>query len=157
MRDLASILSIYEGSNGDATKALYAELEQRGPLGIVALNLFRANKNSARAKVYRGGIRGKGSFKSMAYERKQWAIDNLVSVLTQHAEALGITWGWGVDEKQEYHRHVLYVEAPTGQISFHVRDRGDGPDYAAGWDGVRGASPQRACSLAARVLEGAMA
>ncbi|QUT04007.1 hypothetical protein KFK14_12710 [Sphingobium phenoxybenzoativorans] len=153
---IADILTIYEGSNGDATKALYAELEKHGPIGIVALNLFRANKNSARAKVYRGGIRGKGSYRAMAYDRKQWAIDNLVDVLTAHAEALGIVWGWRIDEKQEFHRNVLYVEAPTGQISFHVRDRGKGPDYAKEWDGVRGASPQRACSFCAKVLEGVM-
>lgn len=153
MPDLASITATYEGSDGDRTKALYVELEARGPIGIVAMNLFRACKNSARAKVYRGGIRGKGSYKSMAYDRKQWAIDNLARVLGEHAAGLGMTWGWGVDEAQSYHRDVLYVDLPTGQVSFHTTPRGQGPDYVGKWDGVRGASPQRICTFCAQVLE----
>src|ERR1700676_464322 len=64
MTDLATILSIYAGSNGDATKALYASLEKRGPVGLIALNLFRACKASERAKIYRGR-----SYKGAAYDK----------------------------------------------------------------------------------------
>jgi hypothetical protein len=151
---LAEILATYSGSDGDRTKALYAELETHGPAGIVALNLFRACKNSERAKVYRGGQRGRGSYKSMAYDRKQWAIDNLAAVLDQHAAALGIVWGWGVDPQQSFHRDVLYVDLPGGQVSFHTAPRGKGPDYPGQWDGVRGMGPQRICAFCAQVLEG---
>lgn len=150
---IARIFAIYEGSDGEATKALYAQLEQCGPIGIVALNLFRACKNSGRAKVYRGGQRGRGSFKGMAYDRKQWAMDNLADVLSENAEALGIRWGWGLDPKQEFHRDVLYVDLPNGQVSFHTAGRGDGPDYPGEWDGQAGMSPQRTCAFAAQVLE----
>ena len=54
---LHRVMQTYQGSDGEATRALYAELQQRGPVGVIAVNLFRAQKNSARAKVYRGGVR----------------------------------------------------------------------------------------------------
>lgn len=153
MDDIANILAVYEGSDGDKTKALYQWLETFGPIGIVALNLFRACKNSSRAKKYRGGIRGQGSYKSMAYDRKQWAIDNLTRVLAEHAGALGIGWGWGVDASTPGYHAVLYVDLPTGQVSFHSPHRTSGPDYAGEWDGIRGASPQRICTFCARIQE----
>ena len=56
-----NIHAIYEGSNGDATRALYEHLQTLGPAGVIALNLFRAQKCSTRAKLYRGG-NGRGSF-----------------------------------------------------------------------------------------------
>jgi hypothetical protein len=127
--------AVYYGSCGENTKHLYALLEGKGLAGVVALNLFRACKNSARAKIYRGGIRGQGSYKSKAYDRKQWAMRNLCKVLTEHAGDLGIQWGWKQDPAQEYHKWVLYVAIPTGQVSFHTSERGTGPDYAGDWDG----------------------
>lgn len=157
MITLHDILSTYQGSDGDQTRAVFTELEQRGPAGIIALNLFRASKNSERAKLYRGGQRGKGSFKRKAYERKQWAMDNLARELGIHAEALDIRWGWRVDENQPFHRYVLYVDLPTGQASFHSAVRGKGPDYPDKWDGVRAATPQRICAYCAKLLEGAPA
>ena len=62
---------VYQGSDGELTRRYYTELENRvGILGLVAVNLFRAQNCSSRAKVYRGGVRGRGSYKSMAYEKK---------------------------------------------------------------------------------------
>jgi hypothetical protein len=78
---LERVLAVYEGSDGDATKALYAELEQLGPLGVVAAFLLRAQKNSARAKVYRGR-----RYRGAAYDRKQWAMDELATALGTNAE-----------------------------------------------------------------------
>jgi hypothetical protein len=37
-------LTIYRGSDGEATKELYRRLESKGPLGLISLNLFRAAK-----------------------------------------------------------------------------------------------------------------
>lgn len=136
-------LEIYNGSDGEATKQLYADLERLGPVGVVALNLFRAHKCSARAKVYRGGRRGHGSFRAMAYDRKQWSMDNLCQTLTTSAASLGICWGWKQDPAQEFHRWVLYVDLPTGQVSFHTSARGHGPDYPGDWDGIRDAGAAR--------------
>ena len=137
---------VWTQSNGEVTREFYRELEARGTVGIVAVNLFRANKCSARAKQYRGGIRGKGSFKSMAYDRKQWSIDNLCKALAEHAEGLGIRWGWKRDPAQEVHCWVIYVDLPDGQVSFHSGQRGQGPDYAGDWDGQQ-LSMERICAF----------
>jgi len=157
MTTTISPLEIYKGSDGEATKALYARLSERGPLGLIAVNLFRAQKCSERAKVYRGGIRGKGRYKDMAYERKQWSMDNLCAVLVEHGGALKIVWGWKPDpgtlfgERESY---VLYVETPNGQCSFHSPTRGKGPDYPNEWDGQRGETVQRVIDFTEAVLAG---
>lgn len=151
--DYAKILSTYSGSNGDQTKALYAALCERGAAGVVAMNLFRACKCSARAKVYKGGIRGQGSYKSMAYDRKQWSIDNLAKALTDFGANLRITWGWAEDPAQPVHRFILYVDLPDGQVSFHTASRSAGPDYPGKWDGVRGEAPVRISKFCASLLE----
>jgi hypothetical protein len=150
--DLAAITRIYTGSDGDATKALYAQLEALGPRGVIAVNVFRATKCSERAKVYRGGIPGKGSYRSAAYERKQWSMTNLCRALETHAAALGIRWGWAEDPEQAINRWVLYCDLPTGQVSFHTAARGVGPLYTGEWDGIRGAGPGRVCRFAAALL-----
>jgi hypothetical protein len=134
---------VYEGSDGELTKRYYAALAERGVMGTVAVNLFRAQKSSARAKVYRGGRAGFGSFRGMAYERKQWSIGNLAAALAQHAERLGIAWGWKEDPAMQYGPSwVLYIELPQGQVSFHSPTRGAGPDFAGDWDRQH-ASPAR--------------
>lgn len=141
-----TVLEVYNGSDGEATKRLYEELAQLGPIGEVALNLFRAQKCSARAKLYR-----RRAHKGDAYDRKNWSMANLCRVLEQHASALGITWGWKPDPAQEYHKWVLYVELPTGQASFHSASRGIGPDYPGDWDGIPDASAGRIVQWVAMV------
>lgn len=150
MRTLEDVYRIFNGSDGFETRELYAQLEALGPAGMVACNLFRAQKTSTRAKVYRGG-----GFRGKAYGRKQWSMDNLVALLTAHAEALGLRWGWQLDPDQARHCWVLYIDLPCGQVSFHTEYRGSGPDYAGAWDGMKGASPGRVCSFAVAVLSGA--
>jgi hypothetical protein len=146
-------VEIFAGSNGDETKELYARLNDLGPTGLVALNLFRAQKCSDRAKVYRGGIRGRGSFRSMAYDRKNWSLRNLCDVLSRHAKDLGISWGWGEDTGTEGYAFVLYVELPAGQVSFHAPERGTGPSYGKPWDGL-GISRDRILAYAQAILDG---
>ena len=150
-RDLANVLSVYQGSNGDATRALYADLTAIGPIGVVAVNLFRACKCSERAKVYR---RGPGH-KTEAYARKDWSIGQLADVLV--ATQL-LTWGWQVDERMlatgDPHHHVVYVDIPTGQVSFHVGTRHKGPDYAGEWDRAVGTGPDRICRWVATLFAG---
>jgi hypothetical protein len=144
---LERVLAVYDGSDGDATMALYADLAQFGALGNIAINLFRAQKNSSRAKVYRG--RG---YRDAAYDRKQWAMDNLVTSLFASAPDLSMRWGWGTDPTQSVHNAVLYVDLPTGQVSFHTGLRGIGPDYPGEWDGRVGQSPDRIIRFVVRVL-----
>ncbi len=131
-----NVRHIYEGSDGEATRALYARLEKLGPAGVIALNLFRASKCSARAKVYRGG-NGRGSFRGMAYDRKNWSLKNLCEALERHGDELGIRWGWKEDPAQAFHRWVLYVELPTGQVSYHADGPMGGRRFVGEWDGFR--------------------
>jgi hypothetical protein len=127
-------IDVYQGSDGELTKRYYAELERRGPIGAVAMNLFRAQKCSARAKVYRGR-----RYKDAAYGRKQWSMDLLVQILAQHAGELGIRYGWKqhpeiiFDDQPSW---VLYIDLPQGQVSFHSPSRGEGPDYPGEFDGA---------------------
>jgi len=144
-------LEVFEGSDASQTKALYAKLESLGPIGLVALNLFRAQKCSARAKVYRGGIPGAGSFKDMAYERKAWSLRQLNSILMKHYLALRIPWGWQRDPNEKLAPWVLYVDLPQGQVSFHSTERYGGPDYYRGWDGQH-KSPERIIAFCSEVL-----
>lgn len=148
-------LRIWKGSDGEATKSFYAELKRHGVQGEIAVALFRANKCSVRAKVYRGGIRGKGSYKQMAYDKKNWSIGELCKVLANYAGQLKITWGWREDKAQSFHKWVIYVDLPTGQVSFHSETRGDGPAYHRDWDGQR-MSADRICLFCDGVLNGDM-
>lgn len=150
--DIHAVTAIYLGSDGDATKMLYDRLRDLGPLGLVAMNLFRAQKASERAKRYRGGSGGQ-SYRSMAYEKKQWSIENLAAALDLHGAGLGISWGWGRDDTVPDHSVVFYIETPAGQVSFHTATRGAGPDFPGAWDGVKKASAQRTCSWVARIFK----
>lgn len=129
---------IYKGSDGALTRRLYAELDSRGPVGLVAMNLFRAQKCSTRAKKYGpySGVGGK-SYRDLAYDRKGWALQQLAGILMEHGADLGITFGWGRDHGQVRNTYVLYVDLPEGQVSFHSPERFDGPDYPGDWDGRR--------------------
>lgn len=147
------VLAVYEGSDSNLTMALYRELEKRGSIGVVAVNVFRACKASSRAKIYRGGIPGQGSYRAMAYQRKAWAVNNLATELL--ASSLGIRWGWGVDRESVGFEHVLYVDLPkAGQISLHGAGRGIGPDYSGQWDGVRGVQGKRISKWISDVMRG---
>lgn len=144
-----NVQDIYSGSDGEATKALYAQLATHGPIGEVATNLFRAMKSSERAKVYRGG-----GYRGMAYERKNWALSNLTAMLVQHASALRLVYGWQRDEDTPGYPWVVYVDLPTGQVSFHAPSRGDGPDYAGAWDGIKGVSADRIVRWCQSIVSG---
>jgi hypothetical protein len=146
-RDLSEILRVYEGSDGNATLALYDDLKKFGGVGMIAVELFRAQKSSSRAKVYRGG-----GYRGKAYDKKQWAMGNLAQALTDHGD---IPWGWKQDSKQEFHNWVLYVNLPAGQVSFHTGERGIGPDYPCNWDGVKNMSAMRICCFIADLFANA--
>ena len=149
-------IDVYKGSDGELTRQYYAELEKRGPIGRIAMNLFRAQKCSERAKLYRGGIRGLGSFRRMAYERKSYAMDMLCQVLTADDGELQIGFGWKQDPKviiRGDESWVLYIDLPQGQVSFHSSVRCAGPDYFRDWDGQR-ASVERILAFCDQVMEG---
>lgn len=146
------IMQVYKGSDGNATSTMYGRIALRfGDRGQVAINLFRACKTSERAKRY------SRRYKGAAYDTKNWSLAQVCKHLATHGQALGIGWGWAVDvaaaERDDPFRHVLYVDIPTGQVSFHSRERGDGPDYRRDWDGQRGLAPERICRWVAKLFE----
>lgn len=151
---MTDVQTIYDGSDGDATRALYLRLLEHGQIGDVAVNLLRACKASERAKKYRGG-NGHGSYRSQAYGKKDWALNELCRSLVVYADDLGIAWGWGRDPKAIGFEDVLYVDVPgSGQVSFHTSSRKDGPDYPGDWDGARGEGASRIIKFANAVLNG---
>lgn len=145
---MKEIIAVYQGRNADATSALYARLREVGHAGVVAVNLLRVARNSEMAKGYRSR-----RSTAKAYDVKDWAIGELCRAL---AESEGVVrgWGWGRDEGTVNFESVLYVDLPTGQVSFHVRHRRDGPDYPGVWDGTRGTAMARICAFVWMIING---
>lgn len=121
---------VFNQNDGDVTKAYYARLNSMGPMGQLAVALFRAQKRSTAAKKYRG--RG---YRQDAYAVKNWSLSEIcrIMVLAGHP----FPWGWQRDPYTPGFEWVLYVDLPTGQCSFHSADRLQGPDYAGKWDGLK--------------------
>jgi hypothetical protein len=137
---------VFDGDDAAKTRAYYAAIERRGAIGEFAANLMRAQKASTRAKRYRGGISGVGSFSDLAYQRKGECLTRLCDSLLK-PELRGfagepVRWGWKVDPTQPFAKWVLYVDLPNGQVSFHSTERFGGPDYPAEFDGAH-ASAER--------------
>jgi hypothetical protein len=129
---ILNVYEIYAGSNGEATKALYAHLATLGDRGLIARDLFRACKASERAKQYSRRYKGE------AYDKKVWSLGLLCECLQKNADALAIRWGWKQDPSPPVgFPWVLYIDLPNGQCSFHSATRGNGPDYPGEWDRSR--------------------
>lgn len=135
---MARVHSVYYGSKATATRQFCKELKEQGQIGELAAALFHAQKSSSRAKKYRGGIECEGRtvpYRKLAYDRKSNFLERLANLLAQ--DACGMTWGWGLDAQQSGAEHVLYVDLPHGQVTFHSTKRFVGPDYPGKWDGKR--------------------
>ena len=121
---------VFNQNSGDVTKAYYAEMNKLGPLGELAVALFRAQKRSTAAKRYRGR-----RFTRDAYEVKNWSLSEICRILT--AYKLPYQWGWKADPNTPGYEWVLYVELPQGQVSFHSAEKLQGPEYQGEWDGQK--------------------
>jgi len=137
-----SVRTAYHGSNATATKRLYSRLKGKGIDGEVAAALLRVQKSSSRAKKYRGDC------KEHSYHRKAECLVKLCETLSR----ANFMWGWAEDTGSVNPRHVLYVELPDGQVSFHAIMRGEGPDFSAPWDGQH-SSEERILQFAERMIE----
>lgn len=140
-------IEAYVGSDAAETRAYLKRLEGRGVLGRVAALLFRIQKASKRAKKY-----GPTRFRGYSYGRKNECLQELCSLLLRDGERVGITFGWKIDADQPWHKWVLYVDLPQGQVSFHSADRFLGPDYPGDWDKLR-ASQERILQFCDSVTE----
>ena len=79
--------SVYNGSNGGATRGYLSSLEKQGHYGKIAAALFRTQKSSTRAKMYRGS-----KYTGMAYEKKNEVMQQLCNLLNE--DSCGLIWGW---------------------------------------------------------------
>jgi hypothetical protein len=125
-------LTVFTRSDGALTRRYCATLTQVSPLGGIAAPLFRALKASSRAKAYHGVSKRGVRYRDLAYTRKQWALGELCKALGADGT---MRYGWGIDPAHAMFRHVLYIETPEGQVSFHSPERGKGPDFPDPWDG----------------------
>lgn len=148
----------YTGSDAVKTRRFCARLEAAGAAGRIAAHLFRAQKASERAKCYRGGVSGVGSYRDLAYARKGEALKKLCHALELDAASLSVTWGWKLDPGVTFQGKpswVLYVDLPRfHQVSFHSPERFDGPDYRGEWDGEKNRSAWRILAFSGAVLGG---
>ena len=135
----STVRRAFHGSCGVTTRKLLRELEELGALGKIAAHLFRAQKASNGGKRYRGGFKSASGhrykYRDLAYDKKAASLSTLCSLLEK--DSAGLTWGWKLDAKQSAAEHVLYVELPTGQCSFHSKQRYGGPDFPGDWDKQR--------------------
>lgn len=115
----------FNGSDAAVTRGFLKRLESCGQEGVIAAALFRCQKASTRAKMYRG------SHRDLAYDRKSEVMETLCQILDESGT---LRFGWKIDPLQDYAPWVLYVDLPLGQVSFHSLERGTGPDYPGVWD-----------------------
>lgn len=132
---MISAQEAYDSRKPEETTAFYDVLIRRGPVGQVAFGLFRAQKRSHVAKGYR-----RRRWRNGAYDAKGEALRYLNAALAAHG---ALKWGWGRDLMVDRYSHVLYVETPHGQVSFHSESNHGGPEFAGEWDGVREVSEKR--------------
>ncbi|NQU22115.1 MAG: hypothetical protein HQ567_12585 [Candidatus Nealsonbacteria bacterium] len=137
------------------------------PYGQLLLTLESAQQASGTAKSraanglrYRDYKRLDGSEYSRAnYHRSRCARDNdyrakaatlrQACELAQQAE---IPFGWQPDPANSQVPWVVYFDLPTGQVSFHARSRGEGPEYEGQWDEVEDGSADRIQAAIREVL-----
>lgn len=122
---------VYYGSDGAATRKFCSTLEKISHLGKIAAQLFRSQKASSKAKVYRGSLKrssgSRTSYRDLAYQRKGECLTKLCDLLSE--DSCGLIWGWGRDKNTNMHtpRNVIYIELPQGQVSFHSNGKCKGP------------------------------
>jgi hypothetical protein len=125
-------IEAFNAKDGGVTVGYQNELISRGKAGQLAFGLFRAQKRSTRAKVYRGKFRGN------SYDGKNEAlkfVDSLLLLSGSSLDSAVSDWGWKRDHRQAMHDQVLYVDLKDfGQCSFHSAQAMSGRHYRGNWD-----------------------
>lgn len=152
-RDYTDIVRIYQGSDGEATRALYRALEQFGPVGGIAVNAPANVRNAPSCIAAAAATKPRPMIaRTGASATSRRALHSAPAAEV----ASGVVWGWAIDDalraKGDPHHHILYIELSTGQVSFHTGSRGPGADYAGQWDGARGVAAERICRWVAVVM-----
>lgn len=128
---METVLEAFNASDQEKTTVFQDELMCRGRTeGQLAFGLFRAQKRSSRAKEYR-----RRSHKQNSYAGKAEALKYVDAVLSSWGDELDVNWGWRVDPRQAFHKHVLYVDFGSGyQCSFHSEVRYSEREFDGKWD-----------------------
>jgi hypothetical protein len=154
---MPTIAEIYHGSNAADTRKLLDRVRELGHAGRIAAVIFRLQKTAARWRSYKGSVtRGDYSVsrQTLAKEYITEAAAELARLLT--VDDYGIAWGWHFDRHVKFQdpEHVLIVELPAGQVSWHVISRGVGPDFAGLPDAVdRETAEQRVLAHVSSMIE----
>ena len=119
---IPSAIEVFYQHNGDVTRAYYQHLtDTHGARGRLAVALFRALK---RSKDPQGiGYRRVSRRKTESYDKAEafnWAVQEIIRGLSLSI-TLDYAWGW--------RDGFLFVDLPTGQVSFICEDRGFAPLY----------------------------
>lgn len=125
------VAQAFYGSNPGRTRSVLSRLAKCGPPGLLAAACFRAQKASKTGKRRYG--RYTREYSGYAYARKRDQLQAVASILAGHP-SLGLVWGWGDDDGNNCAPHVLYVDLPVGQVSWHAEFRG-AQEYPGEWDG----------------------
>lgn len=136
--------AVMDRRDSEQTMDFVTALSMRGSEGALAVSLFQDQYASMKAKTYR-----RRSHTSSTYDRKNVALDRLghwCGIILEDGQ-----WGWKRDKNMPSFPWVLYVEIPTGQASFHTKERRTGPRYRKEWDGER-TSRERICRWCDQVM-----
>jgi hypothetical protein len=166
-----------ETAKAGARKRHEKKLLCASPYGQLLLALRDAQTLSDRAKArpgngvrisdnigdYCGGeimvVRAIRRFARANYWRSREAIANdygvknlAIDAACHWATEAGTSFGWKVEGGHV--PFVVYFDLPTGQVSFHCKVRGQGPNYSGQWDGQVGQSQARIEKAIRRFLPG---
>lgn len=134
--------------------------------------------NGKHRREFRAGAYGEHNYRTSRDARER-DYSEKEEHLTKACELLAtgqfdVPWGWGLDtlprtvrsDDYDYWHYgplptktmaVLYVQLPTGQVSFHSAHVGRGPKYRDGWDGEQGMSLLRITKAIDELADGGSA
>lgn len=116
---MLTAVQVFYQHSGDVTKAYYEQLAAHGPMGELAVALFRALKRSKKTTGI--GFRRISRRKTEQYdyaEAYEWAVNELIRVLVTNPPSK-LPWGW--------RDSTLFVELPTGMVAFDCPEQGLAP------------------------------
>jgi hypothetical protein len=119
----ADARAIFGQSNSDVTRNWYAEMNQRGFEGQLAVALFRAQKSWDNVENW-----PMSRFSEQKNRHRRWALSEVCRILSEQTDFC--RWGWGEDPATPQWPHVLSLELPRGgTITLYCELRLQGPDY----------------------------
>ena len=146
----------FSTSNAPLSRRLCNDLDSMGPMGQLASLLFKAEKARKQANSYSGEAPvSRRQYRDYSQDRLREMLIKTVCLLDAHAKAMGVDWGWRIDDKSDSPTWLLCIELPTGQVTYRLSGRCMGPEYELGSEGDSRNS-DRITRLCADVLDGSL-